>query len=258
MSNMNDSQDGPPDFRRSNPLFRRPPGPPALINLPSRPTLEDFQSLAQAYQQWKVYADEQTRALHEKNSELAIKDEVIQRQTHDVKQLEVELVFAKAAVAQAQKMQEESGDQSWQERYSRLQAEMDNLRKRWEQRFANELAEARNHILLDMLPLADHLDLALLHAGTKLEQGDNSTTTEQLRALLGNIEATRRAFVESLRRYGVERMVVIGQPFDPNRHEAIHQIESSEVAAGHVVQEVQAGYVNGDRLLRPARVILSK
>lgn len=250
MSNMNDPQ----DFRRNNPLFRRPAGPPNLVNLPSRPTLEDFQTLLHSYQQWKSYADEQAKALHDKLSELAIKDEVIQRQTQDVKQLETELVFTKAAVAQAQKMQEESAEQSWQERYSRLQAEMDNLRKRWEQRFANELAEARNRILLDMLPLADHLDLALHHAGTNLDEA----SSEAVRPLVNNMDATRRAFMETLRRYGAERMEVIGHPFDPNRHEAIHQVESSQVPAEHIVQEVQAGYVNGDRLLRPARVIVSK
>ena len=100
-----------------------------------------------------------------------------------------------------------------------------------------------------MLPLADHLDLALQHR----PQMDDV----QVANFIGNIDATRRAFLETLRRYGVERIEPQNEMFDPNRHEAIGQAPSPEVPADHVAQVVQAGYADGERILRPARVLVS-
>jgi molecular chaperone GrpE len=74
---------------------------------------------------------------------------------------------------------------------------------------------------------------------------------------VSNIEATRRAFLETLRRYGVERVDPQGEPFDPNVHEAIGHAPVEGVPADHVAQVVQAGYVEGDRVIRPARVLVS-
>ena len=138
---------------------------------------------------------------------------------------------------------------SWQERYMRLQAELENLRRRLEQRAATESADNRRRILADMLPLADHLDLALQHRP--------QTDDVQVANFIGNIEATRRAFLETLRRYGVERIEPLNELFDPNRHEAIGQAASTDIPADHVAQVVQAGYADGERVLRPARVLVS-
>ncbi|MCB0151366.1 MAG: nucleotide exchange factor GrpE, partial [Caldilineaceae bacterium] len=144
---------------------------------------------------------------------------------------------------------ENEEEASWQERYLRLQAELENLRRRLEQRAAAESADNRRRILADMLPLADHLDLALQHR----PQMDDV----QVANFIGNIDATRRAFLETLRRYGVERIEPQNEMFDPNRHEAIGQAPSPEVPADHVAQVVQAGYADGERILRPARVLVS-
>ena len=149
-----------------------------------------------------------------------------------------------------QKEQAEGNSTNWEERYLDLQAEVENLRKRWEQRYAAEVNEARNRILADMLPLADHLDLALQHASTV-----DATT---LATFVSNIEATRRAFLETLKRYGVERLEAQGQPFDPSRHEAVGHVVDGQVPADHVAHVVQAGYLDGDRVVRPARVVVSK
>ena len=107
----------------------------------------------------------------------------------------------------------------------------------------------RDRILADMLPLADHLDLALQHADG-LEDGASKD-------FVTNIEATRHAFMETLKRYGVERMSVEGEAFDPNMHEAIGQIADGEIPADHVAQVIQAGYRDRDRVVRPARVLVS-
>ncbi|MBE2238320.1 MAG: nucleotide exchange factor GrpE [Caldilineaceae bacterium] len=194
--------------------------------------------------------DRQTKELHHTRQEVEIKDEALRRQSEHQKQLETEIVFVRAALAEAQeRLAADPEEATWQERYARLQAEMDNLRKRWEQRSIDETAENRRRVLADMLPLADHLDLALQHQ----PQSDNV----QVRNFVGNIDATRRAFLETLRRYGVERIEPTHQLFDPTRHEAIGQTPSVDVPADHVALVTQAGYAEGDRILRPARVIVS-
>jgi molecular chaperone GrpE len=251
-----------------NPYGRRRvmPGQPANYSGTQRLTTDDYQALAQAYQQLQAQLAQQQqelatsrRELEEKNRELAqkkreqeIQREALQRQTNDLRQLEAELVWAKAALQQQDQAaaQEEQGEGlTWRERYMRLQAELENLRRRWEQRFELETAEARHAILRDMLPLADHLELALLHA--------DSPEGDQPRDFVRNIEATRQAFLDTLKRYGVEPIDAQGQPFDPNLHEAVGQVHDQATAAGAVAQVVQTGYREGEKLLRPARVLIS-
>lgn len=249
-----------------DPRARRPgamrPSEPAL------PTLEDYEELVKAYRELQGRFVELSKAYKEKeletqskdelikrqSIEAQTKDEVIKRQSDDVRQLDTtikklenEILWLRAAVQEKKATPEE---ESWQERYQRLQSEVDSLRKRWEQRYEASVVEARHQILQDMLPLADHLDLALQHAGP--------VNDEQTRNFVDNLESTRRAFLETLRRYGIERMNAEGALFDPNRHEAIGYVEHAETPAHHIIQVVQAGYLEGEKLLRPARVIVSK
>jgi len=216
------------------------------------PTLEDYIRLERENKEQKARLDEQTKALQNTKSELEITKEALHKQGEEFKKLETELVFTRAALEDAQKKLEEKSaspeDLSWQEKYVRLQAEVDNLRKRWEQRAVSDTAEARRRILNDMLPLADHLDLAMQHA----PESDDAV----VKSFIDNIEATRRAFLETLRRYGVERMDPLGEPFDPNRHDAVGHAPVPGVPADHVAQVVQAGYVEVDRVIRPARVLV--
>ncbi|HMN27235.1 MAG TPA: nucleotide exchange factor GrpE [Caldilineaceae bacterium] len=240
----------PNDPRRP---YRRRAAPSPETHL----TVEDYEKLAAAYQELKGRFEQQVKTIEEQQkqltdqkSELAIKDEALQRQGADLKQSESNLLWTRAALEQLQKEQAEGNSTNWEERYLDLQAEVENLRKRWEQRYAAEVNEARNRILADMLPLADHLDLALQHASTV-----DATT---LATFVSNIEATRRAFLETLKRYGVERLEAQGQPFDPSRHEAVGHVVDGQVPAAHVAHVVQAGYLDGDRVVRPARVVVSK
>lgn len=201
-------------------------------------------------QELQAALDRQAKELHHKTQEAEIKDEALRKQSEHQKELEAELVFIRAALAEAQeKLAAISEEPTWQERFLRQQAEMDNVRKRLEQRANAETAENRRRILADMLPLADHLDLALQH--------QPKSDDVQVRNFISNIEATRRAFLETLRRYGVERIDPVNAPFDPERHEAIGQTPSAETPVDHVATVVQAGYVEGDRILRPARVLVS-
>lgn len=231
--------------------------PPRVVPPTPQPALEQFEKLAAFYQELLARYEQQTTVLEEqaaelqaKTAELEIKNEALQRQTSDLKQLENDLLWTRVALEQVQNKGQKPNEENWRERYQELQAEVENLRKRWEQRYTNEINEARNRILADMLPLADHLDLALQH--------NHSTGAEATEMLVANIEATRRAFLETLKRYGVERLDAQGKPFDPNQHEALAFINDAQTPADHVAQVVQAGYVEGEKLLRPARVVVSK
>ena len=173
------------------------------------PTLNDYQKLARAFEDLKVRLAQQQDKLEETSRELEIKNEALHRQSADLKSLEAELVWTRAALEKnAQDIESKAGEDDWEDRYTRLQAELANMRKRWEQRFATETTETRHEILRDMLPLADHLELALQHAGN-LEDGEAGAE------FVHNIEATRRAFLDTLKRYGVEPIDAIGAPFDP-------------------------------------------
>ena len=227
---------------------RRRTAPIAPVR-PAPPTLADYQLLTEAYAELKALAEQQSKELQNAKVELESMKEALHKQSEDFKSLETELVFTRAAFEDAQQRLDAAAEQSWEEKYLRLQAEVENLRKRWEQRLANESAEFRRKLLLDMIPVADHLDLALQHAPA----GEDAT----VKNFIGNIEATRRAFLEALRRYGVERIDPLGEAFDPNRHEAIGHAPAGELPAEHVAQVVQAGYVEGERLIRPARVLVS-
>lgn len=237
-----------------DPRFRRRPGAPQVS--PARPangpTLEDYAELAQAYREQQARLEALGRELQQRKSEIVIRDEALKKAGEESKKLQSDLLWTQAALAEMRAQNEAAAaadTEGWQDRYMRLQAEVDTLRRRWEQRAADETAEARRAILRDMLPLADHLEMALSHR--------DALDGESGRAFAGNIEATLKAFLDSLRRYGVEPQEPLGQPFDPEQHEAVGQIAAQDTPAGHVAHVVQTGYREGERLLRPARVLVA-
>ena len=133
----------------------------------------------------------------------------------------------------------------WKEHYSRLQADLENTKKRLEKRYASEAEQVRHVLLRDMLPVADNLESALQHS---------SNDADDLRQ---GVTLTRRAFLEAMRRHGVEPISAMNQPFDPTLHEAMAQIEATNTASGHVAQVLQTGYTIDGELLRPAQVIVA-
>jgi len=236
-----------------DPRNRRRPGmmqgaPPSQKG--AMPTLEDYAALTQAYREQQARLEALAREVQGLHGDLAIRDEALKRQGEDLRKTQSDLLWTQAALAEVRALNEAHQNEGWQERYTRLQAEIDLLRRRWEQRSTDEIAEARRAILRDMLPLADHLEMALSHRSALNGEGGE--------AFSANIEATLRAFLDTLRRYGVERQEPLGQPFDPEKHEAVGQIASDEIPPGHVAHVVQSGYCEGDRLLRPARVLVSQ
>jgi len=131
----------------------------------------------------------------------------------------------------------------------RLAADMENLLRRT----ARDVADAKTYSVAnfarDMLAVSDNLARALeaIPAGAR----DNDAG---LNALAEGVEMTERAMMAALDRYGVKKIEPVGQKFDPNFHQAMFEIPDNEVPNNTVHQVVQAGYVIGDRVLRPAMV----
>jgi len=134
----------------------------------------------------------------------------------------------------------------WRDRALRLQAEMENFRKR-QQRLAEErIAEERERLLRAFLAVVDNLERAL------------SADEVDVDSLKQGVSVTDQAAMRLLDQEGVEAIAVAGRPFDPIWHEAMGSIPGSrQVEPGTVVEVVQRGYRLGDRLLRPARVIVA-
>jgi molecular chaperone GrpE len=128
------------------------------------------------------------------------------------------------------------------------QAETQNVRRRLEQEKQNAATYAATGFARDMLSVKDNLDRALAAVP------DEVKADERLKALITGIEATSRELDSIFSRNGITRLEAMGQPLDPNRHQAMVEIPHDEAEPGTVVQEMQPGYMIKDRLLRPALV----
>jgi molecular chaperone GrpE len=137
-----------------------------------------------------------------------------------------------------------AGEPGWQTLVLRLQADMDNFRKRQARRADEAIDTERERLLRLILPVADNLARALSHDG----QGDES--------LRRGVELTYRELMRLLKVEGVTCIEAVGQPFTPELHEAVATV-ATNAKAGTIVEELEVGYKLGDKLLRPARVVVA-
>lgn len=135
-----------------------------------------------------------------------------------------------------------------------LAADMENLRRRTEREKQDSARYAISNFARDVLSIGDNLSRTLL--AVPAEARDNADET--LKGILEGVEMTEREMVNILSRHGVEANEPHGNKFDPNLHQAIFEVENPDVPNGTVVEVMQAGYVIGDRVLRPAMVGVSK
>ena len=132
------------------------------------------------------------------------------------------------------------------------QAETQNVRRRLEKDAQDARAYAATGFARDILSVADNLSRALDAIPTELRADD------KFKGLVVGLEATGRELEAVFQRNGITRIVSVGEPLDPNRHQAMIEIPSADAAPGTIVQEMQAGYMIKDRLLRPAMVAVAK
>ncbi|MCL4694262.1 MAG: nucleotide exchange factor GrpE, partial [Candidatus Hydrogenedentes bacterium] len=127
----------------------------------------------------------------------------------------------------------------------RARADFDNYRKRMARDAERIRQTAAEGLIRDILPVVDHLELALKHA------------EDHPGALGEGVAMVLKQFQDVLSRHGLEPIASVGEPFDPNVHEAVMQRESAEAPPESVVEEFQKGYRLGQMVLRPAKVVVS-
>jgi molecular chaperone GrpE len=169
-------------------------------------------------------------------------------------ELPVEVVPPEAGIAEAEDdgveariaALERDKKDNW-DRYLRAAADLENLRKRQKREMDDVRLESKGRVLKEMLPVVDNLERAIEHATA--QAGTNP--------IVEGVQLVLRQFLTAFERLDVTPIEAGGQPFDPNLHEAISQAES-DAPPGTVVQVLQRGYKSGDRLLRPALVVVAK
>lgn len=130
----------------------------------------------------------------------------------------------------------------------RALAEMENFKKRLRREHEEQLGYAAEKVLADLLPTLDNLDLALQYG----EQND------RCRDMLIGVEMTRKLLLDAVQKHGLEVVGVVGEAFTPERHEAMSFDVREDMEPGLVSSVMQRGYKLKDRLLRPAKVMVSK
>lgn len=133
-------------------------------------------------------------------------------------------------------------------RLLRSAADMDNFRKRKEREKEELRKYGSDKIVSDLLPAVDNLERALEHAEKTAEESSISD----------GVRMVHRQLISSLEKHGIQSFESVGEKFDPQRHEAIQQIETTEFDTNVVMQEFQKGYFIHDRLLRPALTVVAK
>jgi len=148
-----------------------------------------------------------------------------------------------AKLAAAEKDKKDSWD-----KYLRAVADLENGRKRMRRELEDARTDTKIRVLKEMLPVVDNLERAIEHANQPQDGG----------AVVEGLKLVIRQFVHAFERLEVTPIEAEGQAFDPNLHEAISQQESDQHPPGTVTTVLQRGYKAGDRLLRPAMVVVAK
>ena len=131
----------------------------------------------------------------------------------------------------------------------RVKAESDNFKKRMEKEKQEHCRFANESLLEDIIPVIDHLELASQH-------GRN---IEECKDLVEGVDMSKKVFLETLQKHGLEQIKNCeGEDFDPKWHEAMVEEQREDMESGKICQIMQTGYKLNDRLLRPAKVTVSK
>jgi molecular chaperone GrpE len=133
------------------------------------------------------------------------------------------------------------------DKYFRLYAEFDNYKKRVQKDKEEILRYGNENLLSELLPVIDHLEMALQHASNDVSSG-----------LVQGVEITLRELRRTLEKFGLTAVEAMGKPFDPVVHHAMSQAERDDIDEMTVVEEFRKGYRLKDKVLRPSLVSVSK
>jgi molecular chaperone GrpE len=149
-------------------------------------------------------------------------------------------------VVQIEKLEKENHELS--DRLLRTMAEFDNYRKRVAREKEDLLKYGAEKMALDILPVADNFERAL----------EQAKTAKNAASVVEGVEMIFKQFLATLEKFNIKPFDSIGQAFDPEKHEAMAQQENGEYAENTVMAEFQKGYFLNGKLLRPARVVVSR
>ncbi len=162
---------------------------------------------------------------------------------------EIQTLQAEVEALKAQLKDQAEKAKSDLERMARAAAESDNRRKRAEADVERERKYGNEKLLKALLPVVDSLELAMQH----IDQGN-----EAMKATYDGISNTMNLFLKELSNFGVVREDPKGKPFDPNKHQAISMVESTEVGNNCVLDVMQKGFILNGRVVRPAMVVVAR
>ena len=168
--------------------------------------------------------------------------------------LEIEKIEVEEKINELEilKQSYESKKQEYDKLYGQLLllgAEFDNYRKRTEKEMRENFADGRREMVLKIFPVLDSIEKAL----SMMETGDNRN-----KAMLEGIRLIQKHFLDILEKEGVGRMEARGKQFDPACHHAVMAKETGQEEENTVLEELQPGYFYGDKVLRPAMVVVSR
>ncbi len=148
--------------------------------------------------------------------------------------------------AALKKAQEEAAENY--DRLLRVSADFENYKKRVAKEKSDLIRYGNDELIKELLPVIDNLERALEHVSSEgVQEG-----------ITGGVEMTLQQFLGVLQRFGVTPIAAEGEPFDPTKHEAVMAQATGDYDPGHVVKELQKGYLLNDRLARPAKVVVAK
>lgn len=134
------------------------------------------------------------------------------------------------------------------DQWMRTAADFDNFRKRSRRELEDTRKAGKEELLKEFLPVFDNLERAV----------QSATRATDVKGVAEGLQMVLRQYSETLTRGGITKVPSVGAHFDPSHHEAIQQIETDEHPPGTVVAEVQPGYLQGERLIRAAMVVVAK
>lgn len=134
------------------------------------------------------------------------------------------------------------------DQWIRTAADFDNFRKRSRKELDDARKGGKEELLKELLPVFDNLERAI----------QSAQRAADVKAVAEGLQMVLRQYTDTLSRGGITKVPSVGSHFDPSHHEAIQQVETNEHPPGTVVAEVQPGYLQGDRLIRAAMVVVAK
>lgn len=189
---------------------------------------------------------EESEAQSSRSSKDQVETEGIEVENHEKKEIPLEKMTKAQLLKKISEIQE-SVEKNF-DLYLRSQAEMENLKKRFKKEKEDLVKYSNESLIKRLLTVMDNLQNAITHSRDK----------KALKALGEGVELTLKGLMDALEKAGLEQVKAEGEPFDPNFHEAVSELEDDALEPGTVLQELQKGYNLNQRLIRPAMVVISK